>query len=106
MADSIERLKKMFSQFPTIGSRTASRFVYYLVNQPKAVSDELIVAIQELKSSVKLCSFCFNPFQAEGNLCDICKNPARNGRLLCVIEKEQDLQSIENTKKYQGLYFI
>ena len=96
----------MFRKFPTIGSRTAGRFVYYLVNQPKSVADELVAAIQELKNSVKLCGLCFNPFEGDGQQCSICQSPTRSKNILCIVEKEADLNSIENTKKYSGLYFI
>lgn len=82
------------------------RFAYYLVKQPKEKTDELINAILELKSKIKLCHFCFNPFEGEDKLCSICKNPTRNKNLFCIIEKEADLLSIENTKKFNGLYFI
>ena len=104
--DSIEKLVDIFKKFPTVGNRTASRFVYYLVKQPKEKIDEIVNAIQDLKNKIKLCEFCFNPFQGEQNLCPICQNPSRNKNLLCVVEKEADLLSIENTKKYVGLYFI
>lgn len=112
--DSIEELKNLFSKFPTIGSRTAGRFVYYLLKLPKKNIDELVLAIQKLKNKVKLCEFCFNPFEplnatqdrSAGQLCPICSNPGRNKNLLCVVEKENDLLTLENTKKYNGLYFI
>lgn len=109
--DSIEKLKNIFRNFPTVGPRTAGRFVYYLVRQPKEKTDELIQAILELKSNIKLCPLCFNPFENSGspasaNLCAICADPRRNKNLLCVVEKEADLATIENTKKYPGLYFI
>ncbi len=106
MSDSIKKLQELFGRFPTIGSRTAGRFVMYLINQPKEMADELIKAIQELKNSVNLCSFCFNPFESQGPLCPICQSPTRNKNILCIVEKEVDLNSIENTKKYTGLYFI
>src|SRR3989338_2117216 len=112
--DSIKKLADLFSKFPTVGKRTASRFVFYLINQPKQEVDELTLAIQELKKNIKLCNFCFNPYEPFGaaqdksdeNLCDICKDSMRNKQSLCVVEKENDLLSIENTKKYKGLYFI
>lgn len=108
---SIKKLTELFKDFPTIGGRTAGRFVFYLINQPKETIDELIKALQELKNSVKLCSFCFNPFESGGvsetpMLCGICQSPARTKNILCIIEKEADLLSIENTGKYKGLYFI
>jgi len=61
-----------------------------------------------LRKSIKICSFCFNPFEAldEKDLCPICRDNSRNKTLLCIVEKEIDLISIENTKKYKGLYFI
>ncbi len=112
--DSIKKLTALFAKFPTIGSRTAGRFVSYLINQPKEATDELILAIQELKTNIKLCAFCFNPFEpftappdnGADIFCPICQNKTRNRQLLCVIEKEADLASIENTKRYNGLYFI
>jgi len=103
--DSIEKLINLFSQFPTVGRRTAGRFVFYLLRQPKETVTELTNAIEELRNSVKLCTFCFNPHERTDSLCDICANPLRN-KLLCIVEKEQDLLSIEKTKKYNGLYFI
>ncbi len=112
MADSIKKLVELFSKFPTVGHRTAGRFVFYLMKLPKEKIDELLNAIEELKNKIKFCDFCFNPFEGESNLpaqaglCPICKNPSRNKQLLCVVEKETDLISIENTKKYNGLYFI
>ena len=107
MADSsIEKLKELFKKFPTVGNRTAMRFVYYLAKQPKENIAELVTAILELKKNVKICQLCFNSFEAEGLVCPICQNPSRNKNILCIIEKEADLQSIENTRKYNGLYFI
>lgn len=109
--DSIKKLAELFGKFPGIGQRTAGRFVYYLINQPKEKSDELITAIQELKNNIRLCSQCFNPYEAiarsdRAMFCGICDSPARSKNILCIIEKEADLQSIENTTRYNGLYFI
>ena len=112
MDSSIDKLIEIFRKFPTVSQRTAGRFVYYLMKQPKEKTDELINAIVELKSKVKLCQFCFNPFEEVNgcrtpvNLCPICADAKRNKNLLCVVEKETDLISIENTRKYNGLYFI
>ena len=106
-----QKLIDIFKEFPTVGARTAGRFVYYLLKLPKENIDEIINAIQELKNNVKLCEQCFNPFEPGGDpdsatLCPICADTKRNKNLLCIVEKETDLLSIENTKKYNGLYFI
>lgn len=104
--DSIKRLIELFSKFPTVGPRTASRFVFHLIKQPKERITELMNALGELKN-IKLCSFCFLPFEDQNNtLCPVCSNPSKDKQLLCIVEKEIDLLSIENKKKYNGLYFI
>ena len=106
MSDSIKKLQEIFSHFPTVGQRTASRFVFYLIKLPKEKTDELVNSILTLKNKVKLCELCFNPHELENPLCPICGNPVRNKQLLCVVEKETDLISIENAGKFKGLYFI
>jgi len=112
MSDSINKLKNIFRDFPTVGQRTAGRFVYYLVKLPEAKIDELTNAIQELKNNVKLCQMCFNPYEESSGrptsteLCQICLDSRRDKKLLCIIEKEADLLSIESTRKFNGLYFI
>jgi len=113
---AIQNLIKRFSKFPTIGPRTAARFVFYLIKLSGEEISELIKSILELKEKVKLCEFCFNPFEppthtlvgSEGNrnLCEICSDSARDKTLLCIVEKESDLQSLEKIKKYKGLYFV
>jgi recombination protein RecR len=104
--DSIDKLVNIFRKFPTVGSRTAGRFAYYLMKLPKERIDEITNAIQELKNKIKLCPLCFNPFEGNESVCPICRNSSRNKNLLCIVEKETDLMSIESTKKYSGQYFI
>ena len=103
---SIRKLIDLFSKFPTVGPRTAARFVFYLLKLPKEEIENLISSINELKNNIKICKLCFNPFQGDGEICEICQKPSRGKSLLCLVEKETDLISIEKTKKYNGLYFI
>jgi recombination protein RecR len=105
--DSIKRLKDLFAKFPAVGPKMASRFVFHVVHSSPADIQELITAIQAVKNNITLCQLCFQPFEAQGQpTCQICNDPGRNKQLLCIVEKENDLISIENTKKYKGLYFV
>lgn len=109
--ESIQKLIELFQKFPTIGPRTASRLVFYLLKLPSSQVEEFIQAVKQLQQSINLCTWCFNPFdkkedQANTGLCTICRNPKRDTSLLCVVEKESDLQALERTKSYSGLYFI
>jgi recombination protein RecR len=102
----IQQLANLFGSFPTVGRRTAQRFVYHLIHLPKKDTKELLKAIIELKEKIKICSFCFSPFDNDGELCDICNNPSRDQKTLCVVEKESDQEAIEKTGIYKGRYFI
>jgi len=116
---TIQKLIDLFSKFPTVGPRTAARFVFYLIKLPQTELEELSSYLKELKKSIKMCSWCFNSFdpslrsgQASSEqagseeVCPICEDKTRDKSLLCIIEKETDLTAIEKTKKYKGLYFI
>ncbi|XOB40562.1 MAG: recombination mediator RecR [Candidatus Nealsonbacteria bacterium] len=103
---TIQKLISLFSKFPTVGPKTAARFVFHLLKAEKQDVDELTLTISKLKNNIKKCSLCFNAFEGQGELCQICSNPGRDKGLLCIVEKEIDLAAIEKIKKYQGLYFI
>ena len=105
----IQRLIQLFSQFPTVGQRTAARFVFHLLKAPKSEVKELVDAIAELRNQIALCKLCFSPFDASqktGETCTICQDKTRDQGILCVVEKESDLEALESTKEYKGLYFI
>ncbi|PIU42611.1 MAG: recombination protein RecR [Parcubacteria group bacterium CG07_land_8_20_14_0_80_35_11] len=103
----IKKVIKIFSDFPTVGERTATRFALYLLGLDEKSVKEICDSLVSLKKEIKLCSFCFNPFTPlkDENICLICRDKKRE-QTLCVVERETDLWRMEETKKYQGLYFI
>lgn len=106
---TIQRLIKIFTKFPTVGPRTAARFVFYLLKASPKETKELISAVSDMKDKIKTCPWCFKSFEpAESSkeLCKICSDPRRDKSLLCVVEKETDLLALERTREYNGLYFI
>ncbi|MGB9743371.1 MAG: recombination mediator RecR [Minisyncoccales bacterium] len=107
---TVKKLIDLFAKFPTVGPRTATRFVFYLLSLDKEKIEELTSTILKLKEKVKLCSSCYKSFEDEldqkNSFCEICRNPKRDHSLICLVEKEADLIAIENTKKYNGFYFI
>ncbi|MBI3459049.1 recombination protein RecR [Candidatus Azambacteria bacterium] len=106
MNNLIERLTKTFSNFPNIGKRTASRFIFYLIKLPREQSTQLIADLTEL-FKIDSCPICFFPiFKNTEKLCEFCSDNSRNKNLICVVEKENDLLAIENTRRYRGVYHI
>lgn len=101
---SIQNLIDRLSLLPSVGPKTAERYVFYLLNQDEERLNELAEAIKDLKQKTTVCQTCLAA--AENNPCSICANENRSDELLCVVENLQDLVAIESTKQYQGKYFI
>lgn len=107
--NSIEKLAKLFSEFPGIGPRQARRFVYFLMNKPASSRKYLIDAIAELSSAVSTCSKCKRFFlqgKAETDICSICTDKNRDSSTLMVVSRDVDLESVEKTDVFNGLYFV
>ena len=105
----IQKLIEFFSKFPTVGPRTAARFVFYLIKTPKEKVEELTKSIQELKEKIKICPFCFNSFEVDSEqeeICPVCSDQKRDKSTVCIVEKEIDLEAIEKIRKYKGLYLV
>ncbi len=106
-----DRLTELFMRFPGIGPKQAKRFVYFLLREHSHYKEQLITALEALKSTGKQCEQCFryygdrSPTQ-KNNLCDICSSASRETSTIMVVEKELDLDAIEKTGSYHGLYFI
>ena len=104
----IQNFIKIFSQIPGIGPRQAMRLAFWLLHQPQTKQTEFSNAFTNLSTKIKLCVNCFLPFEQreKETLCEICRNPQRDHSIICVVEKETDLISIEKTNKYKGVYDI
>lgn len=106
LSPSIQKLIEIFSQFPGIGPRQAARFVFYLFNKSQAELDELADKIKEIPKQFHACPSCLMITDNSAALCRICRDRQRNKEKLCVVEKDYDIQNIENAHIYDGLYFV
>lgn len=107
--DSINRLAQLFAQFPGIGGRQSKRFVYFLLKQPKAYINELASLILALEDAVSECRRChrFYVNTDDGErICKICADPLRDHRMLLVVERDADLEAVEQSGTYSGMYFV
>ncbi len=97
------------ARLPGIGPRQATRIVYYLVNGSKKDSTELAHAITAINDTIKTCPLCFASYEVtrdEQKTCLICANPARKKTSLCIVEREMDIETIEKTKIFKGIYHV
>lgn len=101
---NIESLINGFSRLPGVGPKTAARFVFYLLNQSQDKLNAMAQNISHLKNDVTTCSICGN--FTEKSPCQICSDEKRSHNIICIIARPQDLEAIEKTKEYFGLYHI
>lgn len=99
----MQRLIDLFSQLPTIGPKTAERFVFALLRKRSLLS-ELQRALGELDQKATTCEQCGT--YSEKSPCYICSNTSRNAQLLCVVTSTTDLAAMENTGSYTGRYHV
>lgn len=101
----IENLIESFSNLPGIGRKSAERFVFFLLKRPREELSLFAARLRELIDNHFLCPECFN-FSETQNNCSICADSRRDKSILCVVEEVHDLNVIENTHEYHGLYHI
>lgn len=101
---SIQNLINEFSKLPGIGSKTASRLVFYLLKQPLLELDGLSQAVGNLKKNIIYCSTCHN--MTETDPCKICSDNSRNKNLICIVEDPLDVVAMGQIQDYKGLYHV
>ncbi len=100
----LENAVAEFAKLPGIGNKTALRMVLYLLRQNHEMVDQFGNAIIQLKHEIKHCRICFN--LSDDEICSICSDEKRDKTIICVVENIRDVMSIENTRKYNGLYHV
>ena len=100
----INQLITELGALPGIGSKTAERMAFHIINLPhdrvKRLSDIIIRA----KENVKYCKECCTLTDQE--LCPVCANPKRDHKQIMVVENTRDLAAYEKTGKYEGVYHV
>lgn len=104
IAEPLQIAIEELSKLPGIGKKTAQRLALFLLKSSPESVENLINAIQDLKSKIRFCSKCFN--LSEEDLCKICQSPKRDSGLICVVEEASDVIAVEKSHEYNGLYHV
>ncbi len=102
--ESIEKLIESLIKLPGIGRRSAERIIGYILEAPVDQIKRLSGAILRVKENVKFCRICHNLSEQEE--CSICRDLKRNKSLLCIVERANDVNSIEKTGAFGGVYHV
>lgn len=107
MARMIRPLARLYDQLrslPGVGSKSALRLAYHIIDLPPERIMQLAKALTDCIESIHCCPVCFN--LTDEKVCEICGNPARDHYTICVVEQPQDVAAMERSRGYRGLYHV
>lgn len=100
----IDDLIMAFRCLPGIGPKSAQRMAFYVLQHDRDGGNNLSLALKKALQQVAKCQNCRT--LSETALCTICSSATRDNQLLCIVESPIDILAIEQTKEYNGLYFV
>lgn len=100
----VQELIDELSRLPGVGPKSAQRIAFHLLQSDDDQAKKLAEVLLEVKERVRFCEVCGNV--SEEDRCNICRDPRRNQTMICVVEESKDVQAIERTREYRGLYHV
>ena len=100
----LAKLIEHFRALPGIGSKTAVRLAYHVLDMDAVQAKALAEAIIEAKEKIGYCNTCFN--LSDRNPCQICGSDARDHSVICVVEQPQDVAAMERMREFKGIYHV
>ena len=97
-------LVQLLARLPGVGERTATRLSFFILGEPPSYAQKLGGALAALHERVKRCEVCGNFGQRER--CKLCLDPGRDGSVVCVVARVQDLMAIERAGRFRGRYHV
>jgi recombination protein RecR len=102
--DPLAKLVEQLQRLPGIGAKSAQRLAYHVLKTPREEVDRLADAMREVKERVTYCSICGNITDVDP--CFFCTNPSRDARIICVVEEPENVNAVEKTRQFNGLYHV
>jgi recombination protein RecR len=103
-APPLAHLINELTKLPGVGGKSAQRLAYHILKRPAAEAEALASAIVDVKTRIFRCSICNNMTDVEP--CAICTDPRRDPAFICVVEEAFNIQTIEQTRDFKGMYHV
>jgi recombination protein RecR len=100
----VQELIDELGRLPGVGPKSAQRIAFYLLQTEDDLAERLAKVLIEVKERVRFCDICGNVSEQER--CNICRDVRRDQTLICVVEESKDVQAIERTREFRGLYHV
>lgn len=101
---AVQDLIDELGALPGIGPKSAQRIAFHILGTDREDVMRLVRALQVVKEKVRFCTICGNI--AEEETCNICRDARRDQTIICVVEEAKDVEVIERTGSYRGLYHV
>lgn len=99
-----DELVESFSRLPGIGKKSAVRITNFILKTDSSFAKQFAGELATLHEKIKPCKICGS--YTENEICSICESPVRDRSVLCVVEQPQDVQTIEESREYKGLFHV
>ena len=103
-SSQISKLIEELSRLPGIGTKSAQRLAFHIINMPPEQVARLANTMTEARNNIRYCKQCHTLTDQE--LCPICSSKDRDQKIIMVVENTRDLAAYEKTGKYQGVYHV
>lgn len=100
----VQELIDELGRLPGIGPKSAQRIAFHLLQTDDDQPRKLAQVLMEVKERVRFCEVCYNV--TEETRCNICRDTRRHQTTICVVEESKDVQAIERTREFRGLYHV
>ena len=100
----INNLIEELRHLPGIGSKSAQRLAFHIINMPEEHVEHLAQVLVEARKKIRYCKYCCTLTDAE--VCPICASSKRDHSTIMVVEHTQDLAAYEKTGQYDGVYHV
>ncbi|GLB63835.1 hypothetical protein NCCP2495_17140 [Dietzia sp. NCCP-2495] len=100
----VQNLIDEFGKLPGIGPKSAQRLAFHLLQSEPESVERLRTALKAVVDGITYCEICGTVAAAER--CRICSDPRRDPSLVCVVEEPKDIEAIERTREFHGLYHV
>lgn len=102
--EPINTLCAQLAKLPGVGSKSAQRLAYFILDMPASSAKELAEAIIRAKDTVRYCPICGNYTDVEP--CAICTDEKRSDDVICVVEDPKEVFAMEKLREYRGRYHV
>ena len=100
----VQELIDEFGRLPGIGPKSAQRIAFHILQTETYDTTRLSELLVDVRTKVRFCEVCGNVTEQER--CSICRDPRRSPATICVVEEAKDVQAIERTREFRGLYHV